>query len=929
MVDGGEREFRGRVIARVIGSCMEDIAEFELLNEEQIRESQILEMLERHVVKYSQVLEARGVEGFTAAEQTEMRTRLCRRAVDVDHKAVVLSDERERAEPWIKLRRPEWIAWTNYRTQLEAEGKSLKVIAEHEEVIDRALDLAGDPMSGPRPLRKGLIMGNVQSGKTMNFIGLINKALDSGYHSIIILGGHMNELRRQAQERIDEGVIELDDADNSSKVSSVRPSAFTDTKNDLTKNTVRGRANLAASPGIYVIKKNVSILKTLIEEIEKSIDKSITSLPMLLIDDEADYASINTKYSDKTYTSTNWEIKRLLRLFSTATYVAYTATPFANVFIPFKDTVSGEFDDDLFPSDFIIRMPTPANYRGQDFYFPAVGELGVGPCREIDLKEMDQWLPVKHKKDHEIVGLTPQLREAVFSFLIAIAIRHLRGQENTHNTMLVNVSRFNDVQRDVAAELLDLKKNILSEIRAYGGLPAAEAIAQSPVLAEIGRLFQKEFDTSGFSFSDVLNVFHSHVLEHGVEVELVNGLAKPESKEKGSLSYGSNKEHGLWVIAVGGLKLSRGLTLEGLTTSFFSRNALAYDTLTQMCRWFGYRDGYEDTCRLYLLRESYSHYCYVADSIRQLDKELVTMRLANATPAEFGLKVKSSDAALLITAKNKLGSAKEIDFKYRLWGDVIHGARAKEDADTSSRNLRILMDQVSEWVGSSRDHRPYRESHIFEGVSYESLIDLLRKLDIPRAGRHKNINPLLSALSAMSQKGVELPTTILFSRQSASTHRNIDQTFKKNGEPVEPEFKIPLGFDAPPVNGITRSMSLKNGELFSPNVLIGDSNDLSLLFGGDLQDNSEARARYLEAPVLVIYLYRAIVKDGDGETKRYRIANEESPVNVAYSLHFPSQKKLKVEVPEMDTDQKYYVNEVFQEELELEETYDEDEVASA
>jgi hypothetical protein len=293
------------------------------------------------------------------------------------------------------------------------------------------------------------------------------------------------------------------------------------------------------------------------------------------------------------------------------------------------------------------------------------------------------------------------------------------------------------------------------------------------------------------------------------------------------------------------------------------------------------------------------------------------------------LKVKSSDAALLITAKNKLGSAKEIDFRYYLWGDVIHGARAKENADISSRNVRILMDQISEWEGSSRDYRPYRESHIFEGVSYESLIDLLRKLDIPRAGRHKNINPLLSALSAMSQKGVELPTTILFSRQSASTHRNIDQTFKKNGEPVEPEFKIPLDFDAPPVNGITRSMSVKNGELFSPHVLIGDSDDLRLLFGGDLQDNAEARARYLEAPVLVIYLYRAIVKDGDSESKRYRIANEESPVNVAYSLHFPSKKKLKVEVPEMDTDQKYFVNEVFQEELELEETFDEDEVANA
>ena len=926
MVNVDEREYRDKVLARVIGSCMEEISEFELFNYEQIRESQILEMLDRQVEKYSKILVIKGMECITTAEQNGMRTRLCRRAVAVDQEAVVLSDEHSRAAPWIKMRRPTWNAWTNYRTLLEAEGKSLKVITEHEEVIDRALDLAGDPLSGARKARKGLIMGNVQSGKTMNFIGLINKALDSGYHSIIVLGGHMNELRRQAQERIDAGVIELDDADNSSKTASVRPSAFTDEKNDLRKNTVRGRLNLAASPGIYVIKKNVSILKTLIEEIEKSIDKSITSLPMLLIDDEADYASINTKYSANDYTSTNKEIRRLLGLFDTATYVAYTATPFANVFIPFKDTVSGEFDDDLFPSDFIIRMPTPANYRGQDFYFPATGELGVGPCREIDQRKLDEWLPVKHKKDHEIFGLTSQLREAVYSFLTSIAIRHLRGQQNTHNTMLVNVSRFNDVQRDVAAELLDLKNNILSEIRAYGGLPVKDAISQSPLLNDLGALFEKEFDLSGFTFSDVLNVFHRHVVDHGIEVELVNGLAKPDSKEKGSLSYGSNEQNGLWVIAVGGLKLSRGLTLEGLTTSFFSRNALAYDTLTQMCRWFGYRDGYEDTCRLYLLSESYSHYCYVADSMRQLDKELVTMRLANATPAEFGLKVKTSDAALLITAKNKLGTAKSIDFKYRLWGDVIHGARAKEDAEISAENLRITMAQLSDWVASARSYRCSERSHVFEGASYESVTDLLRSLDIPRAGRHKNINPLLHALTAMSLKGAGLPTVILFSRQGASKHQHIDHTFKKNGDPVEAEFRVPVSFHAPPINGITRSMSIKDGEIFSRNVLIGDSNDLRLLVDGKLHDNSEARACHLESPVLVLYLYRAIVRQVGSKPIRYRLANEESPVNVAYSLHFPSQGKVGVDVPEMDTDQKYFVNEVFQQELELEETFDEDEV---
>jgi hypothetical protein len=612
-------------------------------------------------------------------------------------------------------------------------------------------------------------------------------------------------------------------------------------------------------------------------------------------------------------------------LFSKATYVAYTATPFANVFIPFKETVSGVVNDDLFPSDFIIRMPTPKNYRGQDFFFPDDGELGLGPCRGIQQQELDKWLPVKHKKDHEVNSLHSQLIEAVHSFFLAIAVRHLRGQKNSHNTMLVNVSRFNDVQRDVAKELLELKDEIERELKSFAGLSPAEACLQSPHIESMSALFRKEFDQSGHNFEEILNVLHTAVVDHGVEVELVNGLVKRDVKKKGSLDYESHKKLGLWVIAVGGLKLSRGLTLEGLTTSFFSRNSLAYDTLTQMCRWFGYRDGYEDVCRLYLLSESWDHYCHVADSIRQLDKELLTMRLARATPADFGLKVQTSDAALLITAKNKLGNAKPIDFRYRLWGEVVNGLRARENAEVAAENLRVTTNQLSDWRTSAASYWKEKKSHIFEKVSYESVIGLLRSLDVPRAGLHKNINPILHALSAMSQRQADLPTVILFSRGRADAHKYIQRTFKRDGGPVSHEFSIPVSFDDSPVYGITRVMSQKDGVIYSPNILIGDSDDLSLLFGEDLRDNTLARATHMSGPVLVIYLYRALVKNDDASPGDYRLANEKSPVNVGYSLHFPSKARANIEVPEMDTKQQYYVNEIFQQELQFEDASDEDE----
>ena len=241
-------------------------------------------------------------------------------------------------------------------------------------------------------------MGNVQSGKTLNFIGLINKALDVGYHSIIVLGGHMNELRRQAQSRIDDGVINLEDIVDAFETPELKVHSLTDENSDFNRRTIRGRLNLASAPGIYVIKKNVSILKTVLDEIQRSQDKSVLKLPMLLIDDEADYASINTKFDAEEYSSTNQRIRDLIDAFDTTTYVAYTATPFANVFIPYKQTLSGEFDDDLFPSDFMIRMPTPENYRGQEFFFPAEGELGSGPCRRIDPAELWSWLPLNTEK---------------------------------------------------------------------------------------------------------------------------------------------------------------------------------------------------------------------------------------------------------------------------------------------------------------------------------------------------------------------------------------------------------------------------------------------------------------------------------------------------------------------------------------------------
>ena len=918
-----ERAYRETVTSQVFKACTQKINETEKFGQRAIEKSEIVEILNAEVKRISDIIEGLGHQAVSIEEKNQIFHRLSQRGVEVGEESVVLEGQ-DAAKPWLRGSDIRWVNWNNYESMLLQEGKSRSVIDEHRLVIDRAIDLAGDPKLGPRRPRKGLIMGNVQSGKTLNFIGLINKALDVGYHSIIVLGGHMNELRRQAQSRIDDGVINLEDIVDAFETPKLKVHSLTDENSDFNRRTIRGRINLASAPGIYVIKKNVSILKTVLEEIQRSQDKSVLKLPMLLIDDEADYASINTKFDADDYSSTNQRIRDLLDAFATTTYVAYTATPFANVFIPYKQTVSGDFDDDLFPSDFMIRMPTPENYRGQDFFFPAEGELGTGPCRRIDPAELWSWLPLKHKKDHAVIGLMPQLEEAIHHFVLAIAIRQLRGQANKHNTMLVNVSRFNDVQKTVAEELFQSVNSLINQCRSYGGLAPDLAIQQSPRLRSLRHLYAREFSSVEFGFDQVLGVLHDDLVRHGVEVELVNGLAKKSALNNGSLSYETHEESGYWVIAVGGLKLSRGLTLEGLTTSFFARNAMAYDTLTQMCRWFGYRDGYEDVCRLYLLRESWEHYCEVSHSIRELDDELKTMKLVGGTPAQFGLKVQTSDTALMITAKNKLGTARTMDFTYRLWADEVKALRSRDNVKHSQHVMDSTLDFI-DILNSHCESLPSLSngSRVFAEVAYSDLIKFLADSCIPLSGRQRMIEPLASALSAMSDAGCAKPKVILFSRgNSQRVHAQIKNVELKDGSHPPPLLKVPLR-DGSSLNGITRSMSERDGEIFSPNVLIGDGNDLSLVF--DVETNAQARERFLKGPLLVLYFYRALLKKGEFAKDGYRLAAEEQPIHVGYRLHFPSKQAVKVDIPQMETNQKYLVNEVFQESLDWGDAIEEDE----
>lgn len=556
--------------------------------------------------------------------------------------------------------------WKRYRDLLQKKRLPRDVIISTDEVTDRILDRMGDPHDENPWDRKGMVVGHVQSGKTANYTGLVCKAADAGYRLIVVIAGIHNNLRNQTQARIDEGFVGRDtgrlekrDTREKPKIIGVGtfddrrvPVSLTTTLKDFNKATATTNTSQIASykePVVLVIKKNSRTLANLIDWLrEHSAGRysEMVDQPMLLIDDEADNASINIKYGKEEVSKINGQIRDLLGLFRRSCYVGYTATPFANIFI---DPETGdEFDkEDLFPRHFIIGLEAPSNYFGARRVFLDGVPDGDDetPAHLRYIKDNGDLLPVKHKIDHPVTELPESMTDAVRAFIVARAIRNLRGQKAEHASMLVNASRFTGIQNLLRNRLIELLRTIEDAVRVDGARADAD---RNPVIAALKECWGREY-------SDVwpdwpaLRAALLHVVASATVVSV-------NRDSPGSLDYEASGENGLTVIAVGGFSLSRGLTLEGLTVSYFLRNSMMYDTLMQMGRWFGYRAGYEDLCRVWMPKEAASWYAHIAEATEELQLELKRMEQANATPMQFGLAVRSHPSALMVTARNKMGS---------------------------------------------------------------------------------------------------------------------------------------------------------------------------------------------------------------------------------------------------------------------------------
>jgi Z1 domain len=592
--------------------------------------------------------------------------------------------------------------WDRYRQLLGKNGLPPGVVRSTDEVTDKILDRLGDPRDMSSWSRRGMVVGHVQSGKTANYTGLVCKAADAGYRLIIVIAGIHNNLRNQTQARLDEGFIGRDtarlasvDKGKKQKIIGVGsfdqrhfPVSLTNSIKDFNKATATTNTSQIGSynvPVILVIKKNASTLKNLVEWLSEhsiSSGSEMVEQPMLLIDDEADNASINIKHGKDEVARINGQIRELLGLFRRSCYVGYTATPFANIFID-PDREDEVFKQDLFPRHFIIGLDAPTNYFGAHKVFVENRDQHVRRITD----NLDT-LPIGHKIDHQLGELPASLVTAVRTFLVARAIRNARGQQGQHASMLVNASRFTGIQGKLRSRIADIVDTIRSAVVVDAGKGAAAL--KNPEIAALRDAWELEFAAAGdFTWHEIQDRLHEVLA--ATQVVEVNS-----SKASSALNYDSGGEFGVTVIAVGGFSLSRGLTLEGLTVSYFLRNSMMYDTLMQMGRWFGYRSGYEDLCRIWMPTEGVGWYAHISEAMDELQLDLKRMELAKATPEDFGLAVRSHPETLIVTARNKMGSGQLIPMKVGLANRFIETTRLSSVEDTLRHNRKVAQSFVED-----------------------------------------------------------------------------------------------------------------------------------------------------------------------------------------------------------------------------------------
>jgi hypothetical protein len=666
---------------------------------------------------------ALGMEGSKslASEQGKMQkfieTQLRLNTTVTSETAIVVVDKSDEHKEWYA----EYCAqnesadtrWESYQRQLQDYGWPAKVIDSINLSSSKIVELLGNPqVQGISFDRRGMVIGNVQSGKTANMTAVIAKAIDAGYLDIIVLAGAWNNLRTQTQKRFeydlvghtsDEGnriLVGVGKMKDKAFLSKIVPMTTRESDFGIEQAKALGaHVHTKKTVRLFVIKKHLTVLENLRNFLEHGITDEIGQRPTLVIDDECDHYSINTA---KRYgvdgeaidpTRTNSEIRKLLKLFKRVSFIGYTATPFANIFIAPRSETEEE-GLDLFPRHFISVLRPPSNYVGIRKMLGDGLDEGDGTYSLIE--DGATWVPVGLKKGDSISGeWPPSFRCAVLSFFLGVAARWARKQHDKPSSMLVHVHTIIDVHAQVEEQVSRLIALIVYDLRTSGE-------EGSSVWCELRELWDNEFIPKSTMIDDREPGLGLSPLPWKLIKEQLEILARKQSKVGGILkviqsnSRGDgvddwSKEGGKAIILIGGHKLSRGITLEGLLVSYFLKTTKkpAYDTLMQMGRWFGYRDGFRDLCRLFAERRMIELFRALVVSDEDVRAQIEDLSAQSSkTPMDVGLYVRTHPG-MSVSAPNKLrGAGQKIRISY--WGKVTSFLHYSTHDSIREKNMKAL-----------------------------------------------------------------------------------------------------------------------------------------------------------------------------------------------------------------------------------------------
>ena len=614
-------------------------------------------------------------------------------------------------DPWLYNFENQWELWKRYKSFLQQKDPSFP-INDLDDFTNKILDKCVNPNQSGSWDRRGMVVGHVQSGKTSNYVGLINKASDAGYKVIIVIAGTISSLRRQTQERIDEGfigrsssayinnrgenkIIGVGHQKVETDIYSLTSSYYkTGDEGDFNQ-AIANRLNIpiGKNPVVFVIKKNKSILENLIDWFSKDTNivnkdgqPKLFDVPALIIDDEADAASVNASRDIEEIKTINKLIRTLLNVFDQNTFIGYTATPYANLFISQdynkdqKTSVKGKeyfIGEDLFPRDFIVNIKAPSNYIGAAKIFglenPITGESNepLDIFRSISDFDPPFFRTINKNNKEDLPEYLPKSLEiALKTFILTCTIRRLRGHEKKHNSMLIHVALY--------VKWIDRIAYLVNDkIREYKNYIIGN---DSEFIEELRDIYLNDFAPTTLNTLENLDYTDIRIKVHSwdeVKSELKNAVGKIDvrsvhgTRSTTNLEYHNIEEidygryeNGLSVIAVGGSRLARGITLEGLSISYYLRTTKMYDSLMQMGRWFGYRPGYVDLCRLFTTDTIFEWFNHITMATEEMRNDFDILTATFQKPKDFRLKVRNHHGLLTITSVAKLNWAENITVSF-------------------------------------------------------------------------------------------------------------------------------------------------------------------------------------------------------------------------------------------------------------------------